>query len=415
MLRVLVNCTIFDGVSEDLLHGASVVVEGDRIREVAPREIRLPDAERIDVLGRFVMPGLIDLHFHAYSATFDSRVLDRMPKPLLVSHAIRHLEGALSRGFTTVRDPGGGDVGLSLAIEQGVIAGPRFLYGGRAFAQTGGHGDMRPGYEEEPCECGYSGVISQVVDGADSMRAVAREELRKGAHHLKVLATGGVASPSAPMWMGHFTDRELQAVVDEARSWGRYVAAHCHTDDGAVRCVTNGIRSIEHATAISEPTAKLIAASGTTYTVPTLSVLHQLTEHKHKLGLFPDSLEKIDGLVERCNASIEICMRAGVKVGLGTDLFGSNYHALQSREFRYRAEISPPLDILRSATSINAEIAQLTGRIGVLAPEAQADLIVLDGNPLQDITLFERSETHMPLVMKAGRVIRNRITRPRSR
>ena len=161
-----------------------------------------------------------------------------------------------------VRDPGGGDVGLSLAVEHGLVRGPRFLYGGKALSQTGGHGDMRPGVQEEPCNCAYSGVICQVVDGVDEVRKVARDELRKGADHVKVFISGGVASPSDPIWMPQFTNDELRAAVEEAATRRKYVIAHCHTDDGARRCVETGIRSIDHASHVTDETARLIAEGG---------------------------------------------------------------------------------------------------------------------------------------------------------
>jgi imidazolonepropionase-like amidohydrolase len=409
-ITILTNFRLFDGEHAVIREGGSVVVEGDTIREVSDRPVKAGDATVIDCAGRFLMPGLIDLHFHAYSATFDLNWLDRMPKPLLVAHALKHLTGAVNRGFTTVRDPGGGDVGLSMAIERRLIDGPRFYYGGKGLSQTGGHGDMRPATHEEPCNCAYSGVITQVVDGPAEVRKVARDELRKGADHIKVFISGGVASPTDPMWMPQFTNDELKAAVEEAGTRRKYVIAHCHTDDGARRCVEVGIRSIDHATIVSDDTAKLIAESGSTYTVPTLAVVHQVLESGAAAGMSPESIAKIDGVLGQMHASIEACRRAGVKIGLGTDIFGTDFHDLQANEFRYRAEVDKPIDILRSATSINAEIMQRKGELGVIAPGAKADMILLDGDPLADLTVFERYRTHMPLIMKGGRVIRDRIS-----
>ena len=301
-MKVFTNCTLFDGVSEETPGGMSVIVEGDRIREVTEGEVKLDGADVIDCGGRFLMPGLIDLHFHAYSASFNMRELDAMPKPLLVSYAVKHLEDSLQRGFTTVRDPGGGDVGLALAIERGLVAGPRFLYGGKALSQTGGHGDMRPGWEEEPCNCAYSGVICQVVDGVDEVRKVSRNELRKGAHHIKVFISGGVASPSDPVWMPQFTNDELRAAVEEAETRRKYVIAHCHTDEGAQRCVDVGIRSIDHASEVSDETACNIAAGGS-YTVPTLAVVQEIMESGPEAGMPPESVAKIEGMLDQVYAS----------------------------------------------------------------------------------------------------------------
>ena len=380
-LTILKNCTLFNGVDEETPDGMSVVVEGQQIREVASGDIRLNGALVIDCGGRFLMPGLIDLHFHAYSASFNMHELDRMPKPLLVSYAIKHLQDAAQRGFTAVRDPGGGDVGLALAIERGLIQGPRFLYGGKALSQTGGHGDMRPGWEEEPCNCAYSGVICQVVDGVDEVRRVARNELRKGAHHIKVFISGGVASPSDPIWMPQFTNDELRAAVEEAVTRRKYVIAHCHTDEGAQRCVDVGIRSIDHATHVTEETAKRIARAGA-YTVPTLAVVFEILESGPEAGMSPESVAKISGVKEQMFASIEACRRAGVRIGLGTDIFGTAFHDYQASEMLFRSEVDQPIDILRSATSINAEIAQLADETGQIKAGLAADLIVLESNPL---------------------------------
>jgi len=402
---ILKNGLLFDGVGDDLLENASVVIEGGRVREVTTGAVKPADAEVLDLKGRFLMPGLLDLHFHAYAVSFDSDLLSHMPKPLLASHAIRHLEGALQRGYTTVRDPGGGDVGLALAIEQGLVNGPRLLYGGKALSQTGGHGDFRRAHMEYGCSCAINDVISQVVDGEDQVRKVCREELRRGADHIKVFITGGVTSPTDPIWMPQFSDGEVRAAVEEAATRRKYVAAHCLTDEGARRCVRLGIRSIEHGLSISSDTAGLIAETPGTFVVPTLAVLHSLASDDPELGLTPEMIAKVKGLLDNALGSIENCARAGVRLGMGTDLFGAKFHPLQSRELEFRCAVQQPSDVLRSATSVNAEIVQRKGELGVVAPGAHADLIALDGNPLRDVTLFSKPGA-MPFIMKGGRVVR---------
>ena len=405
---ILKNALLFDGVHETLLENASIAVEEGKIREVRAGALKSGKARALDLGGRFLMPGLIDLHFHAYSVSFDAVTLQSMPKPLLVSHAHRLLEGTLQRGFTTVRDPGGGEVGLALAIEQGLINGPRFFFGGKALSQTGGHGDARHPHQEQLCRCGFSDAISQVVDGEDEVRKTCREELRKGADHIKLFISGGVTSSSDPIWMPQFSDAEVRAAVEETASRRKYVAAHCLTDEGARRCVQHGIRSIEHGFNISRETAKLIAKSGNTYVVPTLAVLYQLHEHIHELGLSAESIAKVGGALEAAHEGIRNCDKAGVKLGLGTDLFGPEYHPMQSREFEFRCELQRPIEVLRSATSINAEIIQRKGELGVIAAGANADLIVLDENPLKNVRVFAKADS-MPLIMKGGRFVRQNL------
>jgi imidazolonepropionase-like amidohydrolase len=353
------------------------------------------------------MPGLIDAHFHAYTPTFDILALDRMPAALLTSHASALLEGALERGFTTVRDAAGGDIGLSMAIDAGLIRGPRFFFSGKAISQTGGHGDMRPGTQVEPCACGrYSGSISMVADGVDEMRRAVREELRKGATQIKLFVSGGVVSPTDPLWMPQFTRDEIEAAVYEAATRRTYVMAHCHTDEGARRCVEYGVRSIEHGTQIGDDTARLIASKGV-FVVPTLSVADVIRKHGPALGVPPMALEKIKAVYEDMLRSMEACARAGVKMGLGADLLGSEFHELQGGELALRAEVHQPIDVLRSATSVNAELLQMEGRLGCVRPDAYADLLVVEGDPLRDLNLFRDSRRNIPLVMKGGICVRN--------
>jgi imidazolonepropionase-like amidohydrolase len=407
MISVLNNARVFDGASSDLIEGASIVVEGDRIREISSQAPKFTDARIIDCGGRFLMPGLIDAHFHAYSPSFDIVAIDRMPPALLANHAAAILEGSLRRGFTTVRDAGGGDIGLWMAIESGLIEGPRFFFSGKAISQTGGHADPRPGTVVEPCACGhYTSTVSVVVDGADEMRRAVREELRKGARQIKVHLSGGVISPSDPLWMPQFTEEELRTAVYEASTRRTYVMAHCHTDDGARRCVEYGIRSIEHGTQIGDATARLIAGSQT-FVVPTLSVANVIRTQGPRLGMPPMALEKIKGLYEDMLRSIEACTRAGVSIGLGTDLLSHEFHPQQGGELALRAEVNTPIDVLRSATSVNAKLLQMEGQLGCVRPGAYADLLVLNGDPLKDLGLFREPMSNIPVVMKGGVCVRN--------
>lgn len=409
MITILANASVFDGVSEELQEGSHVVVEGGTIREVASSRPSFADARIVECGGRFLMPGLIDAHFHAYTPSFDIAGIDRMPPSLLASHAARILEGALQRGFTSVRDAGGGDIGLWLAIEQGLIRGPRFFFAGRALSQTGGHGDARRAEEIQPCGCcGYSGALTKVVDGVDEMRRAVREELRKGAHQIKIFVSGGVLSPTDPLWMPQFTAEEISAAVYEASTRRTYVMAHCHTDEGAARCVECGVRTVEHGTLIHrDETARLIAAHQA-FVVPTLSVIDALQRHSEAAKIPRESVEKVKSLGDAAYRAIEVCRRNGVKLGLGTDLGGHAFHPLQGGELELRGRVEKPIDVLRAATSVNAELLQKTGQLGRIAPEAYADILVLDSNPLADLGLF-RDPRRIPVVMKGGELVRNEL------
>jgi imidazolonepropionase-like amidohydrolase len=409
-IKVLTNCRIFDGRNEALLEGGSIVIENDIIREVASRDVTVANATRVDMGGRFVMPGLIDAHFHVYSISFDMSLND-MTMPLKVAHAARLLKGTLHRGYTTVRDPAGGEIGLHLAISQGLIEGPRLYYGGKALSQTGGHGDPRPAeHADRPCGCGANDTFAEVVDGVDAIRKFCRNELRKGADHIKIFITGGVASPTDPIWMPQYTDEEVEAAVYEASTRRKYVVAHCHTDDGARRCLRTGVRSIDHCSIITEETARLIAAAdGRTYAVPTMAVQEQIMRHGPELGLYGDGLEKMKVVHSQSYKSLEYLQRAGARVGMGTDLFEERFHPMQNQEFSFRSEIFKPIDLLRSATSINAEIMQKSGVVGTLEPGAFADVIAIDKDPTRDIHVMAKPDEHFAMIMKSGEFVRNRL------
>ena len=406
-ITVFCNATVFDGSSDELLSNKSIVVEGERIREVVDSGKEVSADNVIDCAGRFVMPGLIDAHFHAYSPTFDIYSLDRMPMSLLASHAGTLLEGALSRGFTTVRDAGGADVGLALATEAGLIKGPRLFFCGKALSQSGGHGDMRPRDKVEPCLCAYQGALTTVVDGEVEVRKTVRDELRKGATQIKLFLSGGVLSPTDPLWMPQFTECEIRAAVEEAKTRRTYVMAHCHTDDSVRRAAELGIRSIEHGSQISDGTAEVLAARGC-FVVPTLSVVNVLRQFGEELGAPKKGLDAVPALYTQMLEAIEACVNHDVPLGFGTDLMGHDYHPMQSHEFTLRSEVSQPIDVLRSATSVNARVLEMEGQLGCIAADALADLIALDANPLEDLSVLE-SPAQMPLIMQGGKLVRNRI------
>ena len=397
---------IFDGVGEELLEGVEVLVEGSRIVEVSDVPIRSGTAEVIDLRGRTLMPGLIDAHFHAIAASPDLGAVEHMPASLLAQHARANLEATLQRGFTTVRDAAGADYGLARAIEAGLIAGPRLFYSGHALSQTGGHGDFRS-YESGPglCSCGLGARhFATVADGVPEVRRAAREELRRGATQIKIMGSGGVSSPSDPISNLQYSEEEIRAAVWEAHSWGTYVMAHVYTPEAIRRCVEFGVRSIEHANLIDAETAAF-AAERDAFVVPTLATYESLARRGAALGLPRVSLDKLGTVSEAGVASLETLRSAGVKMGFGTDLLGA-MHEDQLTEFAIRARALPSVEILRQATSANAELLGRPRELGAVAPGALADLVVVDGDPVVDLGVLSGRGERIALVMKGGRTYR---------
>ena len=397
---------IFDGVGEELLEGVEVLVEGSRIVEVSDVPIRSGTAEVVDLRDRTLMPGLIDAHFHAIAASPDLGAVEHMPPSLIAQHARANLEATLQRGFTTVRDAAGADYGLARAIEAGLIAGPRLFYSGHALSQTGGHGDFRS-YESEPaiCSCGLGARhFSTVADGVPEVRRAAREELRRGATQIKIMGSGGVASPSDPISNLQYSEEEIRAAVWEAHSWGTYVMAHVYTPQAIRRCIEFGVRSVEHANLIDAETAAFAAERGA-FVVPTLATYESTARRGASLGFPKVSLDKLGAVREVGVASLEILRDAGVKTGFGTDLLGA-MHDDQLTEFAIRSRVLPSVEVLRQATSANAELLERSGDLGTVAPGALADLIVVDGDPVADLGVLSGQGERISVVMKGGRVFK---------
>ena len=396
------NGRLFDGLGDESREGLEILIEGERIKEISDGRIKTSGARVVDLAGRTLMPGLIDAHFHAVAADPDIGRVEHMPASLIAQYARGFLEASVARGFTTIRDAGGADYGLARAIDNGLIAGPRLFYSGRALSQTGGHGDFRP-YEQtgQLCSCGMGArVFSRIVDGVPEVRRAARDELRKGAHQIKIMASGGVASPSDPTWVLQFSEEEIRAVVWEARSWRTYVMAHAYTPEAIRRCVEYGVRSIEHGNLIDAETAAYVAEQGA-FVVPTLATYDALSRHGKALGFPEVSLAKLDSVHTAGLEALEILRAAGVRTGFGTDLLGA-MHEHQLSEFAIRAEVLPAAEILRQATSSNADLLQRSGELGVVAPGALADLIVVDGDPVADMGLLSGQGEAIPLVMIGG-------------
>jgi imidazolonepropionase-like amidohydrolase len=399
---VFANGAVLDIVLGQRREAHHVLVEDERIKEISDRPIKFAGAETIDLAGRTLMPGLIDAHVHVIAVDAALARLSEQPLTLVSLQAARVLEGMLARGFTTVRDAGGADGGFAEAVAQGLVRGPRLFPSGQALSQTGGHGDLRPRTRSVvSCACcEYGAGLARIADGVDECRRAARDELRKGATQIKIMASGGVASPYDPIWNLQYSNEEMRAIVEEARSWHTYVLAHAYTPEAIRRAIDNGVRSIEHANLIDAPTAAHVAASGG-FVVPTLVTYDSLYRFGRDLGITEISLGKLAEVRDAGLHSLEILRQAGVKIGYGTDLLGA-MHRHQSREFVMRAEAMAPIEVIRSATCINAELLNRSGELGIIAAGARADLIAVDGDPLADISLLDGQGEHLSVIMKDG-------------
>ena len=399
------NARVFDGESA-ALRDLDVLVADGLIRRVAPRQQVNEPADVVECAGRVLMPGLIDAHVHVYAAGLNLTRLAQAPFSYLAHFAARFMRASLDRGFTTLRDVGGADVGLASALKEGLLDGvPRLFYGGRAISQTGGHGDFRPGDHalQHACQCGcacHFDSLTTIADGVDAVRRAVREELRRGASHIKLMASGGVASPTDPLERCQYSDDEIRAAVDEVVRAGAYVCTHCHPAEAVRRSVALGVRSIEHATLIDRETAEFMAGRGA-FAVPTMATIAALSEEGEKLGFPAVSMEKLRRIGDRALGGLEIMKRAGVKMGLGTDLLGAQ-HVRQTSEFTLRAQVLPAIDILRSACAVNAELLGETGRLGAIREGAMADLLLVDGNPLEDISLLAQNGERLVVIMRDG-------------
>jgi imidazolonepropionase-like amidohydrolase len=407
---IIRNARLLDTEAGELRPGASLRVEGERIVEVGEdgRELRGgADVDVIDAGGRVLMPGLIDAHVHAALTTVDLAAMVRRSPSWVAIETKFILEGMLRRGFTTVRDAGGLDTGISSALERGLIKGPRVFRSGRVISQTGGHGDLEPAsHHPQLCACAIrTTAFSHIADGADAVRRAVREELKAGAHHIKIMAGGGVATPYDPIDMVQYTADEMRAAAEEAQARRTYVSAHAYIPESINRAGTAGVRTIEHGNLIDEAAARVMAERGA-YLVPTLVTYDQIAELGKSLKFPEESLRKLGDVLDRGLEAVDIALRAGVKVGFGTDLLGET-HPAQSKEFLLRAKAQSNADVLRAATIINAEIVQQAGKLGVLAPGAFADLLLVDGNPLDDLAVLTGQGERLALIMRSGTVYKS--------
>jgi imidazolonepropionase-like amidohydrolase len=391
----ITNALIFDGHSADLTEG-NIVIEDGLIRDIGSVS---PVGDRVDAGGKVVLPGLIDAHFHAYAISLDGFVYERSPLSYTALAGARRLGSALRRGFTTVRDVAGGDIGLSNAVKNGLIESPRYYYTGPALSQTGGHGDPR---SPDVDVCFTHGHMNSIVDGVDDLRRAVRERFRTGSHAIKIMTSGGVTSLTDPIRVPQYSAEEISAVTEEAARRGSYVAAHAYSPEAIRHSVQNGVRSIEHGNLLDDDTARLMAEHGS-FLVPTLAAYDAMNRRGEELGMHAVSRLKNVEVLDAARTGLERARSAGVKIGFGSDLMG-DLEDDQLVGVRLQVEVIGVLETLRSLTTVNAELLQ-NPALGRLSIGSVGDAVIFDGNPFDDPAAVW-NETRPRTVIQGGRVLR---------
>ena len=407
------NVRIFDGHSPALSEQSNVLVSGGKIATISPAPITAPDAQVIDGDGRVLMPGLIDAHWHAMlirSTPEEGLNNDLGYSTLLAADEAR---ATLMRGFTTVRDLGGASFSLKRAIDEGLIAGPRIYPSGAIISVTSGHGDFRHLYEL-PRRVGELSRVEElgmamIADSPDEVRMRVREQLMLGASQMKLTAGGGVASPFSPIDVSTFTLDELKAAVEAADNWGTYVAVHAYTAAAIERSIEAGVKVIEHGHLMAEADAQQMAEKGIW-----LSTQPFLPGFEEGIPLSPESRRKLIEVIAGTDRIYGYAKKYGIKTAFGTDiLFSPEAAKTQGLMLTWLTRWYTPAEALAMATASNGELLQLSGlrnpypgRLGVVEEGALADLLLVDGDPLEDIDLIA-DPTNFVVIMKDGRIEKN--------
>ena len=402
-VTILTNAFLIDCTGNEPIEGVAVVVEDGLIKDVLSSGKVGPlkgSAATLDLKGQTLMPGLTDAHVHLCAVEANATDQHRfLPPSLLAAKTLRRAEECLMQGFTTVRDAGGADYGFREAINGGLYPGPRLLVSGNYISQTGGHGDKRRRAEwVEPIDC-CIGMIGSIADGEAEVRKAVREQLRHDVDQIKIMVSGGAMSPADELDTTQFTVPELRAAVEEARAVGKYVLAHAYSDAAVSNAIEAGIRSIEHGNLIRERVAGAIKQAGT-FLVPTMITFEAIYREGKRYGIGDHQIRKINLAREQSVEGLRYAYEAGCKIGSGSDLLG-DMMAQRPAELELKAQVMTPMEVLLSATKVNAELFRMSDRIGTVEPGKYADLIVVRGNPLKNLRLFQDSD-NLLLIMKGG-------------
>lgn len=404
-MQIIRNARIIDGSQDRAADPQDIVIENGVFQEVSDK-ISVQCDNEIDAKEHYVMPGLIDCHVHVIATTADLKANADLPNSLLAYRMMALMKNMISRGFTTVRDLGGADVGIVDAIEEGLLVAPRLVICGKALSQTGGHTDYRGRYNSRSVDYyrDQIGAMGRIVDGVDDLRRACREEIKGGANFIKLMANGGVSSPTDPIGFLGFSVAELEAAVEEASNAETYVAGHLYTDEAINRALDAGVYSIEHANLIKRETARRVAEKGAVV-VPTNITYELLGTRGADFGLPPESIAKVADVRDAGLEALTMLHEEGVVMGYGSDLLGG-MQQYQSGEFPLRGRFLPAHDVIRSATLDAAKVMRMEGQIGCIAEGAHADLIMVRSNPLDDLSVLDGQGEQINAIMKDGRFVK---------
>ncbi len=405
---ILKNATIIDGTGGAPSPNGSVVAEGERIREVlsGPPGKVPSDATVIDCRHQTLLPGLIDAHVHVGAVEANIMTQQRrFHTSMLVIRSLRVIQETLDQGFTTLREAGGSDPGFREAVRLGYIQGPRMFVSGFPLSQTGGHGDSRLPTETFPPLENWAGLATRICDGVDQVRRGAREQLRSGVDHIKIMAGGGAMSPSDEIDTSQYSIEELKAAVFEAQAVGTYVMAHVYSSRSIRNCMAAGVRTLEHGNLLDEEAARAIRENGA-YLVPTLVTYEMMCRLGKDLGIPDNNIRKMTEARDRGLEALAIAHRAGVKIGSGSDLLGP-MQIYKGMELELKSRVLGPMGAIVATTKTNAELLRKEKDLGTIEPGKLADFIVLNGDPLKDIKLFQQYQEKITLIIQGGRIHKN--------
>jgi imidazolonepropionase-like amidohydrolase len=408
---------LFDGKSSVLREGLRLLVEGNRIKASAQGSPAAPDDARvIDCGGRVLMPGLIDTHWHCIFAALPLPALLIADVGYIYLAASAEAERTLMRGFTTVRDAGGPAFALKQAIDEGIVPGPRIYPSGAMITATGGHGDLRP-LSDLPSAAGRLSRMEQtggsiIADGPDAVRLRVREQLMQLASQIKVVGSGGVSTPRSPLDASTFTEPELRAAVEAAEDWNTYVMVHAYTPATIQRAIAAGVTCIEHGHLMDEATAKLMSEEGTWLSI------QPFVDTEDSVPLTGDSLAKQLQVIAGTDRAYTLAKHYGIKTAFSSDLlFSDTLTMRQGAMLTHLTRWHTPSEILKMATATNAELLGLSGprnpypgKLGVVEEGALADLLLVDGNPIENIKLLENPAETFLIIMKDGKIYKDTLT-----